>query len=93
MLNLPLQGAHRILHIHNNIPGILERLDFPNYLLMVSIFGQSLKTNDNIGYVVLDIDTRLSNDVHFAEKCQRDYQGQDALLTRKTIFVKIVNIN
>ena len=63
MLNLPLQArTHRILHIHNNIPGVLGEINSKLSAHGINILGQYLKTNDNIGYVVLDIDTRLSNE-------------------------------
>ena len=62
-LTLPLQeGAHRILHIHKNVPGVLSQI---NTLLSghsINILGQYLKTNDNIGYVVLDVDKHLSGE-------------------------------
>lgn len=62
-LNLPLQArTHRILHIHNNIPGVLGEINSKLSTHGINILGQYLKTNDKIGYVVLDIDTRLSNE-------------------------------
>jgi D-3-phosphoglycerate dehydrogenase len=56
----PQEGAHRILHIHRNIPGVLSEI---NTLLgnnRINILAQYLKTNEEIGYVVLDIDKALS---------------------------------
>ncbi len=62
-LSLPLQAkTHRILHIHNNIPGVLGEINSKLSSHGINILGQYLKTNDKIGYVVLDIDTRLSNE-------------------------------
>lgn len=62
-LNLPLQArTHRILHIHSNVPGVLGEINSKLYAHGINILGQYLKTNDNIGYVVLDIDTRLSDE-------------------------------
>ncbi len=60
-LNLPPQeGAHRILHIHKNIPGVLSAINTQMSKHDINIVGQYLKTNDDIGYVVLDIDKKLS---------------------------------
>lgn len=60
-LNLPLlEGAHRILHIHNNVPGVLSAINTALSALSVNILGQYLKTNEAIGYVVLDVDKSLS---------------------------------
>ncbi|MFN5231189.1 MAG: phosphoglycerate dehydrogenase [Bacteroidota bacterium] len=60
-LSLPQQEkTHRILHIHNNIPGVLSEINSTLSEHEINVLGQYLKTNDEIGYVVLDIDTKLS---------------------------------
>ncbi len=49
-------GAHRLLHIHNNIPGVLTEI---NQILSekgINITGQYLQTNNTIGYVVVEVD-------------------------------------
>lgn len=56
----PIEGAHRILHIHNNVPGVLSAINTQLSEHGVNIVGQYLKTNDQIGYVVLDVDKQLS---------------------------------
>jgi D-3-phosphoglycerate dehydrogenase len=61
-LALPTQeGAHRILHIHRNVPGVLSAINTQLSKNKINIVGQYLKTNDQIGYVVLDVDRSLSN--------------------------------
>jgi len=61
-LSLPTQeGTHRILHIHKNVPGVLSEINTTLSRHNINILGQYLKTNDEIGYVVLDIDKKLSN--------------------------------
>lgn len=60
-INLPSQeGTHRILHIHSNVPGVLSEINSRLSEHKINILGQYLKTNDEIGYVVLDIDKKLS---------------------------------
>ena len=60
-LNLPpIDGAHRILHIHKNIPGILSKINSSLSKNKINILGQYLKTNEEIGYVVLDVDKKIS---------------------------------
>lgn len=60
-LNVPaLEGAHRILHIHKNIPGVLSAINTALSQSNINILGQYLKTNDEVGYVVLDLDKKLS---------------------------------
>ncbi len=57
----PQEGSHRILHIHNNVPGVLSAINTTLSKNNINIVGQYLKTNDEIGYVVLDVDKQLSN--------------------------------
>ena len=56
----PQEGAHRILHIHNNVPGVLSNINTLLSKNKINILGQYLKTNESIGYVVLDLDKSLS---------------------------------
>ncbi len=56
----PQEGTHRILHIHNNVPGVLSEINSTLSEHKINILGQYLKTNDDIGYVVLDVDKKLS---------------------------------
>ena len=56
----PQEGTHRILHIHNNVPGVLSEINSLLSESKINILGQYLKTNDEIGYVVLDLDKKLS---------------------------------
>ena len=56
----PVERAHRILHIHNNVPGVLSAINTQLSNHNINIVGQYLKTNDDIGYVVLDVDKQLS---------------------------------
>jgi D-3-phosphoglycerate dehydrogenase len=57
----PQEGAHRILHIHKNVPGVLSQINTQLSKNKINILGQYLKTNDRIGYVVVDVDKKLSN--------------------------------
>lgn len=60
-LALPQQeGTHRILHIHRNVPGVLSEINTELSKHKINILGQYLKTNEQIGYVVLDVDKALS---------------------------------
>ena len=56
----PQEGAHRILHIHENVPGVMSQINSTLSNNKINILGQYLKTNENIGYVVLDIDKSIS---------------------------------
>ncbi|MGZ8524569.1 MAG: phosphoglycerate dehydrogenase [Chitinophagaceae bacterium] len=56
----PQEGSHRILHIHRNVPGVLSAINTQLSKHNINIVGQYLKTNEEIGYVVLDVDKKLS---------------------------------
>lgn len=56
----PVENAHRILHIHKNVPGVLTAINAALSGNQINIVGQYLTTNSQIGYVVLDVDKRLS---------------------------------
>ncbi|MEQ8525271.1 phosphoglycerate dehydrogenase [Gracilimonas sp.] len=63
-LNLPVQkNAHRILHIHENKPGVLSEINRCLSDSDINILGQYLKTNEYIGYVVLDVDKEYDDRV------------------------------
>ena len=47
---------HRVLHIHNNVPGVLSEINRVLSESGVNISGQYLQTNEKVGYVVIDVD-------------------------------------
>lgn len=53
-------GKHRLLHIHKNIPGVLSEINSIFSATGINIRSQYLQTNDEIGYVVTDIDVEYS---------------------------------
>ena len=57
----PQDKTHRILHIHENIPGVLSEINSRLSEQGINILGQYLKTNEQIGYVILDVNTKLSH--------------------------------
>ncbi len=58
---LPTANAHRLLHIHKNIPGVLSNINRVFSENNINISGQYLQTNDKIGYVVIDVDAEYSD--------------------------------
>lgn len=63
-LTLPtLENAHRLIHIHNNVPGILASINHTLANNGINIVGQYLKTNESIGYVITDIDKQYDREV------------------------------
>jgi D-3-phosphoglycerate dehydrogenase / 2-oxoglutarate reductase len=56
-IQLPfLKDAHRLIHIHQNEPGVLAKINHCLAKHEINIVGQYLKTNEKIGYVITDID-------------------------------------
>ena len=61
-VNLPnvqlaeVSGAHRILHIHRNQPGVMAELNRALASAGLNILGQHLKTDERTGYVITDVD-------------------------------------
>ncbi|WP_062359203.1 phosphoglycerate dehydrogenase [Vreelandella aquamarina] len=47
---------HRLLHIHDNVPGVLSQINRVLSENGINISGQYLQTNDKVGYVVIDVD-------------------------------------
>ena len=48
-------GSHRLLHIHRNVPGMLSQVNAVFSSRGINIDGQFLRTDPNVGYVVIDV--------------------------------------
>ncbi|MFP8967893.1 phosphoglycerate dehydrogenase [Pokkaliibacter sp. CJK22405] len=58
---LPSHPAHhRLLHIHKNVPGILSQINSVFSENNINIASQFLQTNENVGYVVIDVNKEYS---------------------------------
>jgi len=53
-------GKHRLLHIHENIPGVLSEINRVLSENGINICSQYLQTNEKVGYVVVDVDVEYS---------------------------------
>ena len=63
-IQLPdLGNAHRLMHLHENVPGILAQINNVLAKNKINILGQYLKTNEQVGYVITDIDTKYNKEV------------------------------
>lgn len=52
--------AHRLLHVHANVPGVLSAINRVFSDNDINIAAQYLQTNDKVGYVVLDVNSAYS---------------------------------
>ncbi len=58
---LPSQNnIHRILHVHQNIPGVMSEINKVFSDNNINVRGQYLQTNEKVGYVVIDLDAKSS---------------------------------
>jgi len=63
-LQLPVfKDAHRLIHIHHNVPGILAKINNVLAGHNINVVGQYLKTNENIGYMILAVDKEYDRQV------------------------------
>ncbi len=49
-------GTHRLLHIHKNVAGVLSQINKSFAEANINILAQSLMTEGNVGYLVMDVD-------------------------------------
>lgn len=64
-VNMPARPeSHRILNIHRNVPGVLAAVNQIMSELGANIEAQHLATQDDIGYLVMDVNRELSDEVH-----------------------------
>ncbi|MEL7118490.1 MAG: phosphoglycerate dehydrogenase [Bacteroidota bacterium] len=68
-VNLPnvqlpaLENAHRLLHIHRNVPNVMAQINRILAEHQINILGQYLKTNEEVGYVITDINKEYSKEL------------------------------
>ncbi|USD38093.1 MULTISPECIES: phosphoglycerate dehydrogenase [Ferrimonas] len=55
-------GASRLLHIHRNVPGILNQINQAFAAKEINILAQFLQTKGDLGYVVMDVATQHADD-------------------------------
>ena len=55
------EGTHRLLHIHQNVPGVLSQINSLFATAGVNILAQNLMTQDDVGYLMMDVDDNNSD--------------------------------
>jgi D-3-phosphoglycerate dehydrogenase len=51
-----VEGRHRFLHLHKNVPGVMAAINQIMAKYDLNVLGQHLKTNETLGYVIVDVD-------------------------------------
>ena len=63
-IRLPRQtNAHRFLHIHKNVPGVMAKINKILAKYELNINGQFLSTDPKVGYVITDLDKEYNKEV------------------------------
>ncbi|MBN1985273.1 MAG: phosphoglycerate dehydrogenase [Prolixibacteraceae bacterium] len=60
---LPNRDKQRFLHIHKNVPGILKEINDVFTLKGINIASQYLQTDADIGYVIIDTESEISDTI------------------------------
>ncbi len=55
------ENTHRLLHIHHNVPGVLSEVNNLFAQANINVLAQSLMTEGNVGYLVMDVDGSSSD--------------------------------
>jgi D-3-phosphoglycerate dehydrogenase len=58
-----LEGAHRILHIHRNVPGVMRKVNTMFGKAGFNIEAQFLRTQGDIGYLIMDTDHKARREM------------------------------
>ena len=58
-----LEESHRILNIHRNVPGVMSNITTIVAEMGGNIKSQYLSTLGEIGYLIMDVDQRVSRDI------------------------------
>ena len=62
----PVAGSHRILNAHRNVPGVLRDINRIVSERNANIRSQVLATDPDIGYLIMDLDQDVSDEVKAA---------------------------
>jgi D-3-phosphoglycerate dehydrogenase len=59
----PFHNAHRFIHFHKNVPGMMAQINEIIAKHSINIEGQYLKTNEEVGYVITDVNKNYDKDL------------------------------
>ena len=63
-IRLPRQNnAHRFLHIHKNVSGVMAKINKELAKYELNITGQYLSTDDKVGYVITDVNKEYNEEI------------------------------
>ena len=56
--------SHRLLHVHQNVPGVLSQINGIFAKNNVNVLSQYLRTNEVIGYAIADVDREYTHSLY-----------------------------
>jgi D-3-phosphoglycerate dehydrogenase / 2-oxoglutarate reductase len=81
IVDLPVvSGVHRVLHIHKNVPGVLSAVNSLVAEIGANITAQFLSTNQDIGYLIMDVSCEFSRDM------KKAFDSLDATIKTRLLF-------
>lgn len=80
-VELPLlRDSHRVLNVHRNVPGVLGKINGIFAEMSVNIDSQFLCTNNDIGYLIVDVGKNISREV------KKRIDGVDESIRTRLLF-------
>lgn len=55
-----LEDKHRILHIHKNVPGVLQQVNAMFGEADINVSAQNMRTIEDVGYLIMDVDKKAT---------------------------------
>jgi D-3-phosphoglycerate dehydrogenase len=76
-------GMHRIIHIHQNRPGLLSQINNVFSRHELNICSESLETRGVIGYVVIDVEAKATADT---QAVRQELEGIDGTIRTRVLY-------
>jgi D-3-phosphoglycerate dehydrogenase len=76
-------GMHRIIHIHQNRPGLLSQINAVFSRHGLNICSESLETRGRTGYVVIDVEAKATADT---QAVRQELEGIDGTIRTRVLY-------
>ena len=79
-------GMHRVIHIHQNRPGLLSQINNVFSRHGLNICSESLETNARIGYVVIDVEAKATADT---QAVRQELEHIDGTIRTRVLYQRV----
>jgi D-3-phosphoglycerate dehydrogenase len=76
-------GMHRLIHIHQNKPGLLSQINAVFSRHHVNVCSEFLETNARLGYVVIDVEANETTDTRLL---RQELEGIDGTIRTRLLY-------